>query len=181
MTSSHAGHSVLQVPVPPMEHWIKARTAHYDLDYLSPDPAFTHAHVTALGPFVNRLDEATSATVAAVAAQVEPFDFTLARLDTFPSGIIHLLPEPDDGFVRLTRLLMEAFPDHPPYGGEFPPVPHLTVDLCHGDVTQASTRALLGDAVPVRGRAEWLDLAWYEAGACHLVHRWPLGSAARLP
>lgn len=178
---SHSGHSVLQVPVPPMEPWIRERTAHYDLDYLSSDPQFTHAHVTALGPFVDHLDETTDATVAAIAAQVEPFDFTLARLDTFPNGIIHLLPEPADGFARLTSLLIEAFPDHPPYGGDFPPVPHLTLDLRHGEVTQESTRSLVGGAVPVRSRAEWLDLAWYEAGACRLLHRWPLGATARLP
>ncbi|WP_110238924.1 2'-5' RNA ligase family protein [Nocardioides gilvus] len=178
MTAPHPGHSVLQVPVPPLEAWVRARTAHYDVDYLSADPDFTHAHVTALGPFVDRLDEATSAAVAAIAAQVEPFDFHLRRLDTFPSGIIHLLPEPAEGFVRLTNLLVTAFPDHPPYGGDFAPVPHLTLDLRHGDVTESSTRDLLGTVVPVRSRAEWLDLAWYEAGACHLVHRWPLGDPA---
>lgn len=181
MRSSHPGHSVLQVPVPALEAWVRARTAHYDRDYVSDDPGFTHAHVTALGPFVDRLDDTTSAAVAAVAAQVQPFDFTLSRLDTFPNGIIHLLPEPDDGFARLTSLLMAAFPDHPPYGGDFTPVPHLTLDLRHGDVSEESTRALLGQHVPARSRAEWLDLAWYEAGACHLLHRWPLGTPTVTP
>src|SRR5690606_21056642 len=103
------------------------------------------------------------------------------RLDTFPNGIIHLIPEPDDGFVRLTSLLMAAFPDHPPYGGNFTPVPHLTLDLRRGSVTEASTRELLGTTVPVRSHAEWLDLAWYEAGACHLVRRWPLGTPTVAP
>ncbi|WP_202977918.1 2'-5' RNA ligase family protein [Nocardioides daphniae] len=107
---------------------------------------------------------------------MEPFDYALERLATFPTGIIHLVPEPADGFNRLTQLLMEAFPDFPPYGGEFPPAPHLTLDLAHGDVTETSTQALLGDTVPVKARAEWLDLAWYEAGRCHLVRRWPLGT-----
>lgn len=170
---------MLQVPVVPLEPWIRARTAFHDTDYVSSDPRFTHAHVTALGPFVDVLDPATSATVGDIAARVEPFDYTLARLDTFPNGIIHLVPEPADRFARLTGLLMDAYPDHPPYGGQFPPSPHLTVDMVHGDVTQESTRALLGDLLPVTARAEWLDLAWYEAGRCHLVHRWPLGTVAR--
>lgn len=172
----HPGHSVLQVPVPPMEAWVRARTAHYDTDYLSPDPDFVHAHVTALGPFVDELDEATERQVAAIAARVTPFDFRLARLDTFPTGIVHLVPEPDEGFGLLTALLMEAFPQFPPYGGEFPPAPHLTLDLVHDDVTQDSTHALVAHLLPVVSRAEFLDLAWYEAGRCRLLRRWPLGT-----
>lgn len=173
---AHPGHSVLQVPVAPLERWVRARTAHYDTDYLSADPDFVHAHVTALGPFAPALDAATEQTVGRIAAAVEPFDFTLARLATFPNGIIHLVPEPEAPFARLTALLSEAFPQFPPYGGEFPPAPHLTLDLVHGDVTQESTRHLLGDLVPVTSRAEWLDLAWYEAGRCRLVRRWRLGA-----
>ncbi|WP_239021791.1 2'-5' RNA ligase family protein [Nocardioides jishulii] len=170
---------MLQVPVPPLEAWVRRRTAFYDTDFVSSDPDFTHAHVTALGPFVTALDARTTATVAAIAGSVEPFDYTLGRLDTFPTGIIHLVPEPPHGFARLTALLQEAFPEFPPYGGEFAPTPHLTVDLAHGDVTQESTATLLADVVPVSARAEWLDLAWYEAGACRLVARWPLGTVAR--
>lgn len=177
MPHDDPGHSVLQVPVPPLEPWVRARTAHYDTDYLSDDPAFTHAHVTALGPFAPHLDEATEQLVSAVAAQVAPFDYRLDRLDTFPNGIIHLVPEPADSFSRLTALLGAAFPQYPPYGGEFPPAPHLTLDLRHSEVTEETTRALLGDLVPVTARAEWLDLAWYEAGACRLLRRWRLGGA----
>lgn len=169
------GHSVLQVPAPALEGWVRSRTAHYDTGYVSDDPDFVHAHVTALGPFAPALDDETARVVAEIAAQVPPFDYTLARIDTFPTGIIHLVPEPAAGFEQLTALFMEAFPQFPPYGGEFPPAPHLTLDLVHGDVTPESTRALLGDLVPTQGRAEWLDLAWYEAGRCHLVRRWPLG------
>lgn len=172
----YPGHSVLQVPVPQLEPWIRARTAHHDASFVSADPTHVHAHVTALGPFVTELDPATAAQVAQIAARVEPFDFTLAEIDTFPNGIIHLRPDPDGAFVGLTQMLMEAFPEHPPYGGLFPPVPHLTLDLVHGDVTEASTLELLGDLVPVNCRAERLDLAWYESGNCHRMASWPLGS-----
>lgn len=177
MDDSWAGHSVLQVPVPPLEPWVRARTSHYDSGYVSTDPAHVHAHVTALGPFVDVLDAPTTAAVRSVAEQIQPFDFTLARLDTFPNGIIHLVPEPDHHFARLTELLMAAFPEHLPYGGDFPPVPHLTLDLRADDVTEESTRALVGDLLPVQCRAEWLELAWYEHGNCRTLHRWPLGHA----
>ena len=45
------GHSVLQLPVAPLEAWVRARTAHYDRGFVSVDPTFGHAHITALGPF----------------------------------------------------------------------------------------------------------------------------------
>lgn len=173
---SEPGHSVLLVPVPQLEPFVRERTAFYDRDFLSSDPSFTHAHVTVLGPFVPSLDEESASMIAAMAADTEPFDFLLERLDTFPDGIIHLRPQPDAPFRELTGRFAEAFPDFPPYGGAFPdPTPHLTLDLAGGDVSEASTRALLGDLVPATCRARRLDLAWYEAGGCRVVARWPLG------
>ena len=169
------GHSVLQIPVLPLESWVKARTQHYDPGFVSADPRFTHAHVTVLAPCVPRLDAATSRRSAEAAATVEPFDFTLATLATFPNGLVHLTPVPDVHFADLTSLFAATFPAYLPYGGQFSPAPHLTLDQVHGDVTEESTRALLGDLVPVTCRAEWLDLAWYESGNCHLLSRWPLG------
>ena len=169
------GHSVLQVPVPPLEPWVKDRTRHYDAGFVSSDPAFTHAHVTILAPFVTTLDEVTTATIAEIVDSVSPFDFALARVATFPNGLVHLAPEPDSHFTHLTALFTTAFTDHRPYGGKFSPAPHLTLDQVHGAVTEESTRALLGDLIPVTCRAEWLDLAWYESGNCHLRRRWRLG------
>ncbi|HSP61020.1 MAG TPA: 2'-5' RNA ligase family protein [Ornithinimicrobium sp.] len=171
------GHSVLQVPVPALEEWVRVRTAEHDPAFVSADPCFVHAHVTALGPFVEVLDDRAADRVAGIAARVEPFAYRLARLATFPNGIVHLVPEPVEPFARLTALLVEEFPDHPPYGGLFAPAPHLTLDLVHGDVTEASTQALLGDLLPVACRADTLDMAWWESGRCHLVRRWPLGTS----
>ena len=51
--SSGKGHSVLQVPVPELEPFVLDRTRHYDTDYVSTDPGFVHAHVTALAPFLD--------------------------------------------------------------------------------------------------------------------------------
>ena len=69
----HPGHSVLQVPVPPLEGWVRARTAHYDTDYLSSDPDFTHAHITVLAPFLLEVDDHAAAAVEeAVADTADP-------------------------------------------------------------------------------------------------------------
>jgi 2'-5' RNA ligase len=174
------GHTVLQVPVAQLEPFVRARAEHYDRDWVSADPAFTHAHVTALGPFVDadRLTGDVLAVVAGIARATSPFDFTLRTVSTFPNGIIHLVPEPEKPFRALTDRLGAAFPDHPPYAGQFPDVrPHLTLDARSAEVGEASTRALLGDLVPARCRADRLDLAWYEAGSCRVLHTWRLGAA----
>lgn len=171
-------HSVLLVPVPELEPFVRSRTEHYDTDWLSADPSFVHAHVTALGPFLprNELHASTLASVTRIASETGPFEFKLSVIDTFPNGIIHLVPEPEDPFRTLTARLWAAFPDCPPYAGEFGDVrPHLTLDARSEDVSEASTRELLGGLVPVRCVAERLDLAWYEAGDCHLVRSWALG------
>lgn len=172
------GHSVLQVPVPELEPFVRGRHEHYDVAYLSSDPGFVHAHVTALGPFLAR-DEMTPerlSIVSSIAARTDPFTFTLGRFDVFPNGIIHLVPEPETPFRALTADLCAAFPDTPPYAAEFRDVrPHLTLDAESDSVSVATTRRLVGPLVPVDCSADRLDLAWYEPGNCHVIASWKLG------
>lgn len=173
-----AGHSVLQVPVAELEPFVLARTRHYDTDYVSDDPTFTHAHVTALAPFLHgdELTPSVLSVVAEIASCTAAFDFTLRSVSTFPNGIVHLLPEPSAPFSALTAALWSAFPQCPPYAGRFAEVvPHLTLDALSDDVTEGSTRTLVGPWLPARCRAERLDLAWYEPGCCRVLHSWRLG------
>ncbi len=171
----HPGHSVLQVPVPQLDDFVRARTNHYDASYLSADPAHVHAHVTALGPFVAELTSDVERRVAAIAAATPAFDFVLERIGRFTDGIIHLVPEPDEPFRTLTARLAAEFPQHPPYAGRYDDVaPHLTLDLLSDGVTEASTLALLDGVLPARCRATRLDLAWYEPHATRVLRSWPL-------
>ena len=177
MAAAPTGHSVLQVPVPALEPFVVARTRHYDTDYVSADPDFVHAHVTALAPFLGEesLTESALAVVAEVAATTRPFDFVLETVDTFPNGIVHLLPEPSGPFAALTATLWAAFPQCPPYAGRFGAVvPHLTLDAVSDEVTETSTRRMVGTHLPARCRAERLDLAWYEPGSCRTLRSWRL-------
>lgn len=167
------GHSVLQVPVPELDPFVRERIAHYDDAFLSSDPGLVHAHVTVLGPFLPVVDELAAADVGRVVGAVAPFPFTLQRTATFPNGIIHLLPEPDDDFRRLTDGLREAFPGCVPYGGEFEPEPHLTLDLVSASVTEASTAVSL--SLPVSCVADRVDLVWYEPHRCRRLLSWRLG------
>ncbi|WP_296607012.1 2'-5' RNA ligase family protein [Nocardioides sp.] len=171
----YPGHSVLQVPVPPLEEYVRGRTAHYDPSYLGVGPAYVHAHVTALGPFVDELTEDVERRVAAVAAETEPFDFVLERIGRFPDGMLHLLPEPDEGFRKLTARLVAEFPGFPPYAGRFDAIPHLTLDQVSVEVTVESTLALLDGMLPTSCRAERLDLAWYQPDSSRIVRSWRLG------
>ncbi|SDT63001.1 2'-5' RNA ligase family protein [Jiangella sp. DSM 45060] len=173
---SRPGYTVLQVPVPALETFVRGRFEHYDRAYVSPDPAFTHAHITALAPFLPAPDPAALDTVAAIAAAASPITFTLRRLETFPNGIVYLAPEPADPFRALTEALVAAFPQCPPYGGEFPDVvPHLTLDQLSADVSVASTRDALGGTVPVTCVADRVDLAWYQPERSRLLASFALG------
>jgi hypothetical protein len=171
------GHSVLQLPVPALEEWVRARTAHYDAGFVSRDPRFGHAHITALGPFDPDPSEAVLSTTADVAATTGKVRTRLQRLAQFPNGIIHLVPEPADELRDLTVRLVAAFPAHQPYGGEFGDdvQPHLTVDAASATVSLATTAGLLRDVVPADVVLDRLQLAWWESGRCHVMEEWPLG------
>lgn len=170
------GHSVLQLPVPPLEAWVRARTAHYDAGFVSTDPRFGHAHITALGPFDPAPSTGTWDTIAETAASTSPIKVRLAELAQFPLGIIHLVPEPAQPLRDLTARLVVAFPDWPPYGGEFGDdvQPHLTVDAASDEVDLDSTAALLVGVVPTTCVLDRLQLAWWESGNCHVMDEWPL-------
>lgn len=166
------GHAVLLVAVPPLEGWVRERTAHYDAGFVSDDPAFAHAHVTVLAPFpAEALDEA-----AAIASAVGPFDYTLGRVAVFPDGVVHLVPEPDDGFRALTHAARRLLPDVAPYWGRFSPVPHVTLDRLGPGVTQRSVRDAVAHLLPARARASEVMLTWWQSGGCRVLERFALRS-----
>lgn len=178
------GHAVVQVPIPVLEPWVRARTSFYDTAYVSADPDFVHAHVTALGPLPSVLEgvlsPADAERISRASASVRAFSTSFAEIATFPNGVVHLVPTPAAGFSDLTRALRAEFPTVLPYGGEFEPAPHLTLDAVHDDVTESSTLAAMQHLLPAQHHATSLDLAWYEPGHCRLLARWELGTGVRV-
>lgn len=167
--------------MPELDAFVRERTLHYDPAYLSSDPAFVHAHITALGPFLPpaAINRSASLAINKITCATEPFDFALEHLDTFPNGIIHLVPDPDGPFRALTEALCRAFPTCPPYAGQFADVrPHLTLDALSPEVSEVSTRHALAGLLPAACRATHLDLAWWAPGECRVLGRWPLGGAS---
>lgn len=171
-------HTVLAVPVPALEPYVRGRWQHYDPAWVSRDPAFTHAHVTALAPFLPEPTPEDLAVVAAIARSTPAFGYTLDAVAAFPDGIIHLVPEPAGPFATLTAQLWAAFPQCPPYAGEFGDVvPHVTLDHAGTGVTVASVAADLAPVLPVAGRADRLELHRYAEGDCRVLASWPLAAA----
>lgn len=172
------GHTVIVVPVPELEHYIRARTAHYDASFLASDPAFVHAHITLLGPWLPEPSHTDLDTVATIMAAAEPFETTLARVETFPDGLIYLRPEPDEPFRTLTTALVEAFPRYLPYAGRFPnPVPHLTLDRRAEGITPESVESDLREMLPTRLHIDRVDLQWWANHDCHVRESWKLGTS----
>jgi hypothetical protein len=90
-------------------------------------------------------------------ASFAPFESTLAETARF-RGLLYLNPEPRESFIEMTEALAEAFPEFPPYGGEFDEVvPHVTVAQADDQVLAAAEREL-APQLPVMTRVErvWL-------------------------
>lgn len=173
------GHTVLAVPVLPLEDAVRERTAFYDASFVSTDPDFAHAHITLLGPWADRPTPADLALVADIARSVGPFEVKLAQLGEFPNGVIYLRPEPDDQLIDLTSRLTAAFPQFPPYEGQYEDVvPHLTLDRRSVTVTPETVGASIRDLIPVTTAVDRIDLQWWANHACRRLRTWPLARAA---
>jgi 2'-5' RNA ligase superfamily protein len=169
-----SGHSVIAVPVPELDAFVRARTERYDPSFVSADPEFGHAHLTLLGPWLAAPTGADLATVGRIVSDQPPFAYTLAEVRQFPTGVVYLAPEPELPFRRLAERLAAAFPQTPPYAGEFPDsVPHLTLDHA---VTGASAGSVRGELdLPVHAEADRVVLQWWANDDCHVQHTWRLG------
>lgn len=85
-------------------------------------------HVTVLVPWVAEPSAADVARLTEAVPSFEPFELSFPTAGQFPNGTVWLRPEPFDTVRELLLAVYEAFPECPPYGGEFPePHPHLTI------------------------------------------------------
>ena len=172
------GHSVIVVAVPPLQDLVRRRTRAYDAAYLSSDPTFAHAHVTMLGPFVDAagLTASVVSRVGQVLRRHAPFTTSFAQVARFPDGMIHLLPDHEEPFRRLTADLADAFPDPSPYGGRYADLrPHLTLDRMGPGVDLDTVRSWVADLAPVCVEVRTARLSWYEQHGCRTLATWALG------
>jgi 2'-5' RNA ligase len=117
-------------------------------------------HVTLLYPFVDDslLVAGQVRTLRNTLAEFEPVEFVLAEFAEFPASattarVLYLAPEPSEPFREMTHAISAAFPDYPPYGGEFATVvPHLTIAE-DDDAPLAPIRAKVAKSLPIRAQA----------------------------
>lgn len=173
-----AGHTVLAIPVPALEQIVQERTAFYDASWLSTDPAFSHAHITVLSPWVARPTAQDLAAIDQIAREADAFEVLLGDVAEFPSGVIYARPEPDAPLRALTDRIVAAFPHHPPYGGRYDVAPHVTLDRRSDTVDRALVASWVSDVLPHTLSVERLDLQWWGNHECHLIQSWQLGSGA---
>jgi 2'-5' RNA ligase len=110
-------------------------------------------HITLLFPLVAPITDELISGLAEVFAPVAQFALELRELRRFP-GVLYLAPEPAAPFEELTHELVRRYPEHPPYGGAFPVVPHLTV--AQGDdelLDRVEVEVEAGAALPIVAKA----------------------------
>lgn len=120
-----AAQSALAVLIPEAESLVKPFRDRFDPSAAKGMPA----HVTILFPFKppQDLTPALGRELALLFSGCPRFDVSFSNLGRFPDAL-YLAPRPEDPFRRLTQLITERFPQHPPYEGEFPQtIPHLTI------------------------------------------------------
>jgi 2'-5' RNA ligase len=119
------------------------------------------AHITILAPFLSRdrLGAAERGRLARVFAAVAPFDFRLDRTDWFGTTVLWLAPENPAPFADLIERVFAAFPDHPPFGGQFDEViPHLTIGLQRSVNELRRAEQAIVPKLPVTARASAVTL-----------------------
>jgi 2'-5' RNA ligase superfamily len=153
--------SSLMVPIPEAEPVIG------DLRLLH-DPAArlgVPAHVTVLYPFIpaDEIKDPDLEALASLLGKQAEFDYRFDRLDGFGHTTVYLPPESDGDFKHLTDVIVERWPQHPPYEDTFDEVvPHLTVgdwlDAGSAAPLAARVRDVLTDRGPITGRATSVHL-----------------------
>jgi 2'-5' RNA ligase len=129
------------------------------------------AHVTLLYPFapLHAIDEDLRSKSDEVVSRHKPFAFRLPAVGRWP-GSTHLTVDPPEPFSELVEDLARAFPAYPPYAGEFPFVPHLSlaeddpaIDLAEiqADLDRLAREVLAAAEVALIAEADevWVGLA----------------------
>jgi 2'-5' RNA ligase len=172
-----AAKSGLVVLVPEAEGLVKPFRDRFDPSAAKGMPA----HITILFPFKPPLEltPALEDMLAGLFSELPRFSVSLSKLGRFPDAL-YLAPEPEKAFHDLMRVVMERFPEHPPYEGEFVQiVPHLTIaqlpEPDHlDDITVDFQRAAHG-RLPIRATVNEVALMDNGTGLWQVRARFSLG------
>jgi 2'-5' RNA ligase len=118
-------------------------------------------HVTVLYPFMApvKLGPTRRRRLAEVIRAFPPMELSFSRIGRFPE-VLWVAPEPAEPVATMVRAIAAAFPDYPPYGGQFDTIiPHVTVAHGEGfDLAALEPRLRARFARPVACRVEAVSL-----------------------
>ncbi|MFF3013513.1 2'-5' RNA ligase family protein [Streptomyces sp. NPDC057939] len=167
------GQTGLIVPIPEAEPILRGWR-----DRLDPSAeAGVPAHVTVLYPFLgaSRLDARVDSALADLVGRHPAFDLRFATCGRFPD-VLYLVPEPDEPLHRLTRSIVERWPEAPPYGGRFTEtVPHLTVAQGRQEPVLDAIEADLAGTLPFTSHVTAVELMVYDGTRWRERASYPLG------
>jgi 2'-5' RNA ligase len=137
------------------------------------------AHITLLFPFfpADQLNDQIRAELHDLFAAHPVISFSLRKLMVFPDETIWLAPEPSKPFRHLTELIVERYPDYPPYEGIHDEIiPHLTVTS--GDASlRNEIEADVAPHLPIQASTRQVTLLIEdESGHWQTGDTFPLGS-----
>lgn len=92
------------------------------------------AHLTVLYPFMDpvKIGPTQRGRLAEVFRGFPAFELKFARIGRFPEAL-WLAPEPAEAVTAMVEAVVRAFPDYPPYRGQFETIiPHVTVAVGEG-------------------------------------------------
>jgi len=170
--------SALVVLVPEAEGLVKPFRDRFDPSAAKGMPA----HITILFPFKPppELTPALDEALTGLFFPLPRFGVSLSRLGRFPDAL-YLAPEPEKAFHDLMRVVMERFPEHPPYEGEFVQIiPHLTIAQLpkpdHLDEITVDFQRAAHGRLPIRASVSEVALMDNTTGLWQIRSRFGLGA-----
>ncbi|NIM96169.1 MAG: hypothetical protein GTO18_20925 [Anaerolineales bacterium] len=167
--------ALIIIPPPEVQIFTSPLREKYDPEGFATGPA----HITLIYPFVEepRIEEAR-VKLTSLCSEVEPFTITLDRYGRFPEAYF-LAPLDPRPIISLHRLIFDAFPDYPPYEGEFGDelIPHLTLATFNDSTTAeliklppTPTFTFTVDRIhmhlgPAEGHVSWIPVDVFHLGA----------------
>ena len=143
-----------------MPHEVQAVAAPIVRQYAPETLIRVRPHITLLFPFVpyDQLETACK-TLRDVAQQIAPFTVTLDGYGEFP-GVIYMKPADPAPIQAVFRQLYAAFPEYPPYEGQFGDdlQPHMSIAHFESAADQAAVS--LPNYRPITFHVDRLHL-WY--------------------
>ena len=167
--------TVLLIPVPEADDLLRPWLTRFDPSSRAGIPA----HVTLIHPFLSpaRIDANVVAKLTRIFSTTVRFRFQLTGVGGFP-GVVYLAPEPVEPFLALIRLLVQAFPETPPYGGQFANiVPHLSVARLTPPAVLDDVAREVAHVVPIDVDADRVLLMRAGARAWTVSREFKLGEA----